>query len=360
MLPGHSRPFLNNTEKLELPSISQVHTRGPVDVPWYNSHYSQRPILSGDRLPNLHLPQSYTSTPPYGSSSSRSGLSDSSLNGNGSHYPSSQTSTSSYPSANSGIGLKTPSPSPTSQNIGAHSPGLPEDPVEHPVYSSQPQGIQPYTQVTEPYSIAMNQPQQYMDSHQSHMSAGQSYAPQPTTAGGMSHYPQYQQQPPVLQTGPGGYAPPPSSYGQYSYSNGVASPQGGNHPVSSSISSQMNAMLPLPGTCRVYSEDQIPKLILIAMPQGGPQNGYGGVPGGIQGYPPQNYDTTGQVAPPGMKPRVTATLWEDEGSMCFQVEAKGVCVARRDGTDHCMQPRWRDVLPHDPSPTEQRLTIYRR
>jgi protein SOK2 len=33
-----------------------------------------------------------------------------------------------------------------------------------------------------------------------------------------------------------------------------------------------------------------------------------------------------------MKPRVTATLWEDEGSLCFQVEAKGVCVARREGT----------------------------
>ena len=44
-----------------------------------------------------------------------------------------------------------------------------------------------------------------------------------------------------------------------------------------------------------------------------------------------NYDTTGQIAPPGMKPRVTATLWEDEGSLCFQVEAKGVCVARREG-----------------------------
>jgi enhanced filamentous growth protein 1 len=28
---------------------------------------------------------------------------------------------------------------------------------------------------------------------------------------------------------------------------------------------------------------------------------------------------------------VTATLWEDEGSLCFQVEAKGVCVARREG-----------------------------
>lgn len=47
-------------------------------------------------------------------------------------------------------------------------------------------------------------------------------------------------------------------------------------------------------------------------------------------YPSQP-DTTGQVCPPGAKPRVTATLWEDEGSLCFQVEAKGVCVARREG-----------------------------
>jgi len=52
---------------------------------------------------------------------------------------------------------------------------------------------------------------------------------------------------------------------------------------------------------------------------------------GAQGYgPQQGFDTTGQIAPPGMKPRVTATLWEDEGSLCFQVEAKGVCVARRE------------------------------
>lgn len=54
--------------------------------------------------------------------------------------------------------------------------------------------------------------------------------------------------------------------------------------------------------------------------------------GGQTGYgQPQGFDMTGQVAPPGMKPRVTATLWEDEGSLCFQVEAKGVCVARREG-----------------------------
>jgi len=74
------------------------------------------------------------------------------------------------------------------------------------------------------------------------------------------------------------------------------------------------------------------------MPPGGPPpHGYGGALGPTQGYPPPMNDTTGQIAPPGMKPRVTATLWEDEGSMCFQVEAKGVCVARRDGTALCMQ-----------------------
>jgi len=42
------------------------------------------------------------------------------------------------------------------------------------------------------------------------------------------------------------------------------------------------------------------------------------------------FDQTGQIAPPGMKPRVTATLWEDEGTLCFQVEVRGVCVARRE------------------------------
>jgi len=52
-------------------------------------------------------------------------------------------------------------------------------------------------------------------------------------------------------------------------------------------------------------------------------------PGGSQQFE-RAFDTTGQIAPPGMKPRVTATLWEDEGSLCFQVEANGVCVARRE------------------------------
>jgi len=53
-------------------------------------------------------------------------------------------------------------------------------------------------------------------------------------------------------------------------------------------------------------------------------------PGQAPAIGPDRMDTTGQIAPPGIKPTVTATLWEDEGSLCFQVEVKGVCVARRE------------------------------
>jgi enhanced filamentous growth protein 1 len=71
------------------------------------------------------------------------------------------------------------------------------------------------------------------------------------------------------------------------------------------------------------------------MPGPPSQHGYmasGGAPAHAYGnQSAHQFDQTGQIAPPGMKPRVTATLWEDEGSLCFQVEAKGVCVARREG-----------------------------
>ncbi|KAK5095058.1 hypothetical protein LTR70_006068 [Exophiala xenobiotica] len=55
---------------------------------------------------------------------------------------------------------------------------------------------------------------------------------------------------------------------------------------------------------------------------------------GATNYGEHPLDTTGQLQPPGLKPRVTATLWEDEGTMCFQVHARGVCVARRQDNYH--------------------------
>ncbi|KAL4925905.1 KilA-N domain-containing protein [Aspergillus undulatus] len=154
---------------------------------------------------------------------------------------------------------------------------------------------------------SMNQSQPYMDVH--HLSSGQPYASHHATAGALSHY-QYPQQPPVLQ--PTSTYGPASSYSQYPYPNGVASSQSAPQPPTTSMSGQVPAqLLPLP---------------VSNHPVAGP--GYGNSTGApMQGFV---YDPTGQVAPPGAKPRVTATLWEDEGSLCYQVEAKGVCVARRE------------------------------
>jgi hypothetical protein len=46
---------------------------------------------------------------------------------------------------------------------------------------------------------------------------------------------------------------------------------------------------------------------------------------------PYTMDTTGQVPPPGMRPRLTTSIFEEEGSLCFQVDVNGICVARREG-----------------------------
>jgi len=143
----------------------------------------------------------------------------------------------------------------------------------------------------------------------SHMSAGQAPPPQTVTSP-YSHphqHPHQHPHPPVLQPGP------PTQYpaqygGQYTYANGMASPAG-QQPVSNPMSAPQ-PVLPLPG---------------INQPGMGPPSYSAG------------FDTTGQIAPPGMKPRVTATLWEDEGSLCFQVEARGICVARREGRSPMLQ-----------------------
>ncbi|KAH0846913.1 hypothetical protein FOPE_12362 [Fonsecaea pedrosoi] len=175
----------------------------------------------------------------------------------------------------------------------------------------------------------MNQTQSYLDMHPgSHISSGPSYSHAGSTAP-LSHYQQYQQ-PPIPASSH--YGPPPT-YGTYGYTNGVASPQSATGPVAQQITS-------LPGRSPIFVRRQFwtPSDDVKAIMPGASnsQHSYVAQPSGLPapnpGFPQQQqpFDTTGQIAPPGMKPRVTATLWEDEGSLCFQVEAKGVCVARRE------------------------------
>ncbi|KAI0019367.1 hypothetical protein F4780DRAFT_793486 [Xylariomycetidae sp. FL0641] len=225
-------------------------------------------VESNERLPSLPLPQP---TLAYSSSSASPRVSSigSSVSSNGD----SQSSFTSAPSSN---GPKTPSP-----NL----------PVSSAISAPPPQAIGGYDQYT-----AMNPPGPEMYYQPQHMSAGPAPQPQTVTSNAL---PQYgAQQPTLLQPGPAQYSPAPYQYG---YTNGLTSPQSAPPAVSAPMGAP-GSVLPLPG---------VPN-------QPGMQNSYTG------------FDTTGQVAPPGMKPRVTATLWEDEGSLCFQVEARGICVARRE------------------------------
>ncbi|QSS51723.1 cell pattern formation-associated protein [Histoplasma capsulatum var. duboisii H88] len=160
----------------------------------------------------------------------------------------------------------------------------------------------------------MNQTQPYLDVHASHLPSAQPYSSHSTSASGIPPY-QYSQ-PPVLQPGSSYSSSGASSYPSYGYPNGVTSPQSATQAVTNTMSSHVPAqILPLPAMTATTPSPHtyMPSHVSHAQP-----------------YVPHTFDTTGQIPPPGAKPRVTATLWEDEGSLCFQVEAKGVCVARRE------------------------------
>lgn len=252
--------------------LSERQTRGPSDVPFFNAHAAQRAYMNSDRLPSLPLPPP---GPAYSSGTSSPRVSSIASNGSHSSSQSSFTLTPTVP--------KAPSP----------NPPLPANAITGPSTT-----ISSYD--------AMNQPaaDMYYAQQQQHLSAGQAATPQTVTSNAITHYSQHQQ-PPLLQPGPASYSASPQYSAGYTYANGITSPP----TAAPSVANPMNPqhVLPLPGVTA----------------QGGMQSGY-----------QTGFDTTGQHPPPGMKPRVTATLWEDEGSLCFQVEARGICVARREGRTH--------------------------
>lgn len=232
-------------------------------------------------MPSLPLPQ-----PPQTYSSSSSSPRVSSISSAASSHVGSQ---SSFTSATSSNGPKTP---------GTLSPNFPAGNSIPGQHGQPTTGYESYPAMNPPGSEMYYQP---------HMSQGPAPPPQTVT----SHY--GHPQPPLLQPVPAQY--PTGSYSnQYGYGGALTSPPTGPPNVSNPMG---GGPLPLPAV------------------------------GGQPSMPPQSYqqgfDTTGQIAPPGMKPRVTATLWEDEGSLCFQVEARGICVARREGkhfqTNGCVTDR---------------------
>jgi protein SOK2 len=268
--------------------------------------------VSSERLPALLPIQSHASTSSTSSSPRGDSISSGSVGGG------SAGSNTSYAASVNGqtAGFKTPSPEQTPQSLSRDNQSLNAQSVQ-----SSPFGTQDGYGFAPGGYNSMNQMQSYADVHQSHMATA-THAPASAPPSGLSHYaypPQSSMMQPQHQ-----YSQAPPGYPSYGYPNGV----GSQIPASSSMNPAMvPSTLQLPGMFEVCNRTTHSPLTFIAMSSGAPASS---LPGS-QSYQPQTFDHTGQVAPPGMKPRVTATLWEDEGSLCFQVEAKGVCVARREG-----------------------------
>lgn len=216
-----------NTVKLELPSISSVHARGPIDT-WYPSQYTPKSSAPSERLPSLHHPSFHS-----GSSTNSSPRGDSISSGS---IASSNTSyAASLHSQNAGF--KTPSPEQTPQSLNRDGQPLRAQSQQESPYGTQDSPAYPQTGYT-----SMNQMQSYADVHPPHMSAATAHAPSSGPPAGLSHY-SYPQQSSMLQPGPQ-YGSAPSGYPSYSYGNGVPS----QLPASSSMNSSMvPSPLQLPG-----------------------------------------------------------------------------------------------------------------
>lgn len=278
-----------------------MQTRGLNDASWY-------PQTSAvERLPAIQ--QSQTSFSSL-SSSPRGGSFGSSINACG---PEATTSYASSVNGNYGSGLKTPSPEQLPSGYRRDS--------AHPELHAQKYVITPFTTFDQSSGtyVSMNQTQSYSDVGHGHMMNVPHTASSSAPPTAMTHYSNYQQP----QPGPHGYSGP-AAYPSYGQPNGVAPLHSTGHPTTTPMSAALvtQPQFPLPS-------EYLWSMALSTIAD--PFSAIAGNPPPPSGNAPHTFDTTGQIAPHGMKPRVTATLWEDEGSLCFQVEANGVCVARREG-----------------------------
>jgi protein SOK2 len=228
----------DNTVKLELPSISSVHARGPVDT-WYNSQYAPKPAVSSERLPALpqiqsHASGSSTSSSPRGDSISSASVRNGSASSNTSYATSVNGQTTGY---------KTPSPEQSAPSLSRAG-----QPVHAQSHQGSPYGSQDSYGYPPGSYNSMNQMQSYADVHPPHMSAATAHAPATAAPSGLPHY-AYPAQPSMMQPGQHQYGSSGSGYA-YGYQNGG---------VPSASSSMNNAMVPstlqLPGKPSAHTFD---------------------------------------------------------------------------------------------------------
>lgn len=180
------------------------------------------------------------------------------------------------------------------------------------------------------YTLGSMNQAPYMDVHSSH----QPYTTQPGPVESVPHYAHYQ--PPLL------HHAHPHAHAHASYGHGSSYQPYGYPGVSSATSQPMPNTLAPPMQQSLVPLHPPRKSLLLPLKTSADSPAMTTAAASAHSYPATSYpdqqqdrqapmDTTGQVAPPDTRPKVSATLWEDEGTLCYQIEAGGICVARRDG-----------------------------
>ena len=121
------------------------------------------------------------------------------------------------------------------------------------------------------------------------------------------------------------------SYAHYGQHSGPLLPPTPMHSYPQQYTTYAYAPQPVSTAAAHHSQYGPPQLPPTMLPPTMPSNQPNSNP--VPYGTPHTPDTTGQVAPPNAKPKLTGTVWEDEGTVCFQVEVRGICVARRE--DNC-------------------------
>lgn len=180
-----------------------------------------------------------------------------------------------------------------------HPYGLYYNPGQLPM--QQMQQPQPQQQQYQQYQQQQQQSQQHQQGTQ-----GSDYS---------SHYPGYSSssapynQYPVYQQGQQ-HAPQGQVYGAPANQSAQQAPSGSTSSTAPSVQSGQ----PQPGS-------------VSAATTGAPASTKGSVSSDSLGGNANS--AVGQYQPPGIRPRVTTTMWEDEKTLCYQVDANNVSVVRR-------------------------------
>lgn len=181
-------------------------------------------------------------------------------------------------------------------------------------------GQHPYQSYYNPGQLPMQQLQQPQPQQQQYQQYQQQSQHQQGTQGGSDYSSHY----------PGGYSSTSAPYNQYPvYQQGQQHPQGQVYGApASQASGQQGPSGSASSTAPSVQSAQPgqPGSVLTAT-TGAPVSAKGSVSSDSLGGNANS--SVGQYQPPGIRPRVTTTMWEDEKTLCYQVDANNVSVVRR-------------------------------